>query len=113
MVEIPVIGTVVGEIGFVPPKAYFGYIHPGEKAVREVSLVSYTDKEFFIKGCDVNDLPLSVKVKTGTKKAKRHTLLLELQPSEKPQTINGYVEVTVQSDKEQILRLPVLVIIRE
>lgn len=114
VVEIPVIGTVVGEFGFLPPKAYFGYVRPGQKAIREINLISHTDKEFSIGGINVNDLPVNVRLKTGSEKAKRHTLVLELQPSEKPQTINGYIDVTVQvDDKEQTLRLPVLVIIRE
>ncbi len=113
VIEIPVDGSIVGDLEFLPSKAYFGRVQPGEKAERTISLVSHSGQEFEILGFNLNDLPIEAKVDTGQQKATRHIIKLAFLAPDRPNIIRGYIEVTIKSNTEQTLQLPVLALIRK
>lgn len=112
VVEIPVEGKVVGDVAFMPPKAFFGVVKPGEKVKREISIYSRKGNELEIKGYNLNGLPVVAEIETGIK-GKTHKLMLELTSPAQVGMVKGYIDIEVESAGEQRLQLPVLALVRE
>jgi hypothetical protein len=112
VLEIPVFGSIEGDVVVVPPQASFGVVRKGETKTQEISIKNRGTKPVQVVRMQ-NSAPDVVAEVTSVKQGEEYRLTLRTKGESKPGRIQGEVQVFTDHPEEKMLTIPLYGIIAE
>jgi hypothetical protein len=104
-VEIPVFGTVVGDLTVNPPQVSFGIVPHHESAMRVIRLTNSGDRTVKVIGVSSTNLSVTAAVET-VKAGKQYKITLQLAPNTPDGKLMGTVAINTDDPQQQTVQVP-------
>jgi hypothetical protein len=104
-VEIPVFGSVEGDLVVAPPQVSFGVVRRGEGKTQEVSIKSRTPKPIHIVNVQSSNTDIAPEL-TTVKDGEEYKLTLNAKSDSKAGRIQGEVQIFTDHPTEKVLTIP-------
>ncbi|HZP45994.1 MAG TPA: DUF1573 domain-containing protein [Candidatus Binataceae bacterium] len=104
-VEIPVSGSVVGDLNVAPAQVSFGIVQPHAGAVRYARLTNSGPRPIKVVGVSTNNLGVSARVDPITP-GREYKLTLQLEPNSPDGTLRGAVAIKTDDPSQPTLQVP-------
>ncbi len=105
MVEIPVFGSIEGDLVVTPPQVSFGVLRRGEGKSQDVSIKSRSTKPIHIVNVKSSNADIATEL-TTVKDGEEYKLTVSVKNEGKPGRIQGEVQMTTDHPAEKVLSLP-------
>jgi len=112
VLEIPVFGSIEGDVVIVPPQVSFGVVRKGETKTQEISIKNRGAKPVQVVRIQ-NSAPDVVAEVTAVKQGEEYLLTLRTKGESKPGRIQGEVQVFTDHPEEKMLTIPLYGIVAE
>ena len=109
-VKIPFFGEVVGDITPYPKKIYYGFVNKGKEITRKVFVKINKDD---IKILNIKISPDFLSTKIIEKKSPHYLIEVKLNKEAAIGKLNGLLELDTNSEKQPVIRIPILGEIKE
>jgi len=103
--NIPVYGTVLGDLNVTPPQISFGIVKAHAGAVRMARLVNASDRAVKVLGVSTNNRGVSAAIAPITP-GKEFKLTLELAPNSPNGTLRGSVAIQTDDPGQPVVQVP-------
>jgi hypothetical protein len=104
-IEIPVFGSVEGDLVLAPPQVSFGVVRRGEGKVQEVSLKSRSAKPIHIVDVQSSNTDITPGL-TTIKDGEEYKVTLTAKSDSKAGRIQGEVQIVTDHPTEKVLTIP-------
>jgi hypothetical protein len=104
-VEIPVFGTVVGDLTVNPPQVSFGIVPHHESAMRIIRLTNSGDRTVKVIGVSSTNLSVTAAVEP-VKAGKEYKITLQLAPNTPDGKLMGTVAINTDDPQQQTVQVP-------
>ncbi|HEV8718526.1 MAG TPA: DUF1573 domain-containing protein [Candidatus Binatia bacterium] len=112
VLEIPVFGSVEGDMLVLPPQVSFGVVRRGESKTQEISIKNRGTKPVQVVRLQ-NSAPEVVAELTPVKQGEEYRLTLRTKGESKPGRIQGEIQVFTDHPEEKVLTIPLYGIVAE
>lgn len=104
-VEIPVFGTVVGDLTVNPPQVSFGIVPHHESAIRIIRLTNSGDRAVKLIGVSSTNLSVTAAVEP-VKAGKEYKITLQLAPNTPDGKLMGTLAIKTDDPRQQTVQVP-------
>ena len=104
-VEIPVFGSIEGDLVVAPPQVSFGVVRRGDGKAQEVSIKNRANKPVHIMKVESSNADISTEL-VAVKDGEEYKLTLSAKNESKPGRIQGDVAVFTDHPTEKVLTIP-------
>jgi len=112
VVEIPVFGSIEGDMLVLPPQVSFGVVRKGESKTQEISIKNRGAKPVQVVRIQNSATDVSVEL-TPVKQGEEYRLTLRTKGESKPGRIAGEIQVFTDHPEEKVLTIPLYGIVAE
>ena len=112
VLEIPVFGSIEGDVVVAPPQVSFGVVRKGETKTQEISIKNRGTNPVQVVRIQ-NSAPDVVAEVTAVKQGEEYLLTLKTKGESKPGRIQGEVQIFTDHPEEKMLTIPLYGIVAE
>lgn len=112
VVEIPVFGSIEGDMLVLPPQVSFGVVHKGESKTQEISIKNRGAKPVQVVRIQNSATDVIAEL-TPVKQGEEYRLTLRTKGESKPGRIQGEIQVFTDHPEEKVLTIPLYGIVAE
>ena len=104
-VDIPVFGTVLGDLNVSPPQVLFGVVPHHAGALRIIRLTNSGDRTVNVVGISSSNQSVTAAVEP-IKAGKEYKITLQLQPNSPDGTLHGMLAIKTDDPQQQTVQVP-------
>src|SRR5215813_8435052 len=112
VVEIPVFGSIEGDMVVLPPQVSFGVVRKGESKTQEISIKNRGTKPVQVVRVQNSVTEVSAEL-TPVKQGEEYRLTLKTKGENQPGRIQGEIQVFTDHPEEKVLTIPLYGIVAE
>lgn len=112
VVEIPIFGSIEGDLLVFPPQVSFGVVHKGESKTQEISIKNRGAKPVQVVRIQNSATDVIAEL-TPVKQGEEYRLTLRTKGESKPGRIQGEIQVFTDHPEEKVLTIPLYGIVAE